>query len=222
MISRPVVYIVDDEQAVREALRVTVELMDLEPRCHGLASQFLQDYDKDRIGCLIVDLRMPEMSGLELLDAMTQRGIKLPSIMITGHGDVPAAVLAMKLGAIDFLEKPYRPEVLRDCIQKAVNVDRETRHAENQRLTLKQRMNSLTPSERDILDLTVAGKPDKAIASRLGLSPRTIQLRRASLMKKLHAKSRIELAQLTQQANDEVGLADTAGYSKSSLRQALD
>lgn len=210
MTSKPVVYVVDDERDVRDALCVTIELMDLEPRCYGRADEFLGDYDAERIGCLVVDLRMPEITGLELLDAMAQRGIKLPSIMITGHGDVAAAVRAMKLGAADFLEKPYRPEVLRDCIQKAISHDREMRHAENERLALKRRMRSLTSSERDILELTVAGKPDKAIANRLDLSPRTIQLRRASLMKKLQAKSRIELAQLTQLANeDRLGTSDS-------------
>lgn len=202
---KPVVYIVDDEPEVREALRVMVEMMDLEPRCYASGPEFLSELDPARIdnGCLVVDLKMPEMNGFELLDALEQRGLQLPSIMITGHGDVPAAVRAMKAGAVDFLEKPYRPAALRDCIAEALEADRQTRRATLRRRELRRRFDSLTPSERDVLNLTVAGIPDKVIAARLSVSRRTVQLRRASLMKKLQADSRVGLVHLVHYLRDD-------------------
>jgi two-component system response regulator FixJ len=192
----PVVAIVDDEPDVCEALRVTIELMQFEVACFSSAKEFLERYDRARTSCLIVDLKMPMMSGQELLEELRRKNVSVPAIMISGHGDIPAAVRAVKAGAIDFLEKPYELETLREAIRKAIKIGSQSRQDEALREDLRQRIDSLTPEERSIMDLTIAGRPDKAIAAKLDLSTRTIQLRRASVMKKMRAASRTELTQL--------------------------
>ncbi len=136
---------------------------------------------------------MPQLNGLEVIDELHARNINVPVIMISGHGDIPAAVAAIKAGAVDFLEKPYPGSALIGRIRRALERDAATRESNAERRILIERYESLTPDEKQVLDLTVAGKPDKAIALKLDLSLRTIQLRRASVMRKMHAHSRAEL-----------------------------
>jgi len=194
----PTVTVVDDDDQVRESLVALVQSMDLAVECYASPREFLEQYCSDRPGCIVLDLRMPELSGLEVVDVLTRRGFHAPIIMISGHGDIPAAVSAMKAGAIDFLEKPYRGTVLMEGVQRALALDMRNRKLTAERRALADRYEKLTVAERNVLELTVAGKPDKAIAIKLDLSLRTIQLRRASVMRKLGAHSRADLIRIAQ------------------------
>lgn len=200
MNQRPVVYVVDDDLEVREALRLTLELMDLEVVCAESGPEFLDRYQPAAASCLIVDLRMSGMSGIELLEVMADQGIRLPTIMISGHGDVPAAVRAMKEGVIDFLEKPYRIDALRESVRSAIQIRQESQADELRQSEIRQRLARLTAVERQVFDLTILGLPDKAIAAQAEVSLRTVQLRRARLMRKLEASSRVELVRISQSA----------------------
>lgn len=172
--------------------------MDFDVVAAASGQEFLERYEPGAIGCLVVDLRMAGMSGLQLLAAMADRDIRLPAVMISGHGDIPAAVQAMKEGVIDFLEKPYRIDALRESVRRGIQLHRASQAEESRQAQLRGRLDQLSATERDVLELTVAGLPDKAIAARTGVSLRTVQLRRASLMKKLDVESRIELVRISQ------------------------
>lgn len=194
----PTVTVVDDDDQVRESLVALIQSMNLQVECYASGREFLDGYRTAQPGCVVLDLRMPQISGLDVIAELSARNIHVPIIMISGHGDIPAAVSAMKAGAIDFLEKPYRGSALMDSVRKAVDLDARQRESHEQRRELVARYERLTPDERQVLELTAEGKPDKAIALKLDLSLRTIQLRRASLMRKLHAHSRAELIRLAQ------------------------
>jgi two-component system, LuxR family, response regulator FixJ len=194
----PTVTVVDDDDQVRESLVALVQSMNLTVECYASPREFLDKYSSDRPGCIVLDLRMPELSGLEVLDALARRGFHAPIIMISGHGDIPAAVSAMKAGAIDFLEKPYRGPVLMEGVQRALALDTRNRRLIAERRIMTDRYEKLTEDERSVLELTVSGKPDKTIAIKLDLSLRTIQLRRASVMRKLDAHSRADLIRIAQ------------------------
>jgi FixJ family two-component response regulator len=198
MNAAPIVSVVDDDHEVRESLAALIQSMNLDVECYGSPRDFLADFEHDRPGCVVLDLRLPQQSGLEVLGEMRARGIRVPVIMISGHGDIAAAVAAMKGGAVDFLEKPYRGAALAECLRRAIELDKRNLHAQAERNDLIARFESLTPDEKDVLWLTVEGKPDKAIAMKLDLSLRTIQLRRASLMRKMQAASRAALIRLAQ------------------------
>lgn len=198
MIQSPTVSVVDDDEQVRESLAALVHSMNCQVECYASGQEFLDRYAHDRPGCVVLDLRMPQLSGLEVIQELAERKIDVPVIMISGHGDISAAVSAMKQGAIDFLEKPYRGAALMDSVRRAIDLDQRNREAAAQRNQLLARYETLSDVERNVLRLTAAGKPDKAIALKLDLSLRTIQLRRASLMQKLHANTRAELIRLAQ------------------------
>jgi FixJ family two-component response regulator len=172
--------------------------MRLDVDCYASGTEFLENFEHARPGCVVLDLRLPQLSGQEVLKELGARRIRVPVIMITGHGDIPAAVTAMKAGAFDFLEKPYRGAVLIDCIRRAIAQDEHDSQVQSDRDVLLSRYETLTVDEKDVLWLTAEGKPDKAIAQRLDLSLRTIQLRRASVMKKLQAESRARLIRLAE------------------------
>jgi FixJ family two-component response regulator len=195
----PTVFVVDDDQQVRESLDALIQSMNLDVECYASGREFLDRYSPERPGCVVLDLRMPQLGGQEVIDELNARDADVPIIMISGHGDIPAAVAAIKAGAIDFLEKPYRGSALMDCIRRALARDAQSREARAARRELLDRYESLTADERQVLELTVAGKPDKAIAMKLDLSLRTIQLRRASIMRKMHTHSRAELIGLAHQ-----------------------
>jgi FixJ family two-component response regulator len=163
------------------------------------AQEFLASYDPVHPGCLVLDVRMPGMSGIELQQQLNLRGAVIPVIFITGHGDIPMAVEAMQQGAFDFLQKPFRDQDLIDRIQRALEKDRMSRDQLSQRSGIRERRNTLTPREREVLELVTGGKPNKVMAADLGLSQRTVEIHRARVMEKMGASS---LAQLVRMALD--------------------
>ncbi len=189
----PTVSIVDDDQQVRESMAALIQSMNIDVECYASGREFLDHCTPSRPGCVVLDLRMPQLNGLEVIEQLAARKIDLPVIMHSGHGDIPAAVAAIQAGAVDFLEKPYRGAALIESIHRALDRDAKQREERAERRVLLERYESLTHDEKQVLELTVAGKPDKAIASALDLSLRTIQLRRASVLRKMKAGSRAEL-----------------------------
>jgi len=193
----PQVFIVDDDEAVRNSLRMLARSVGLTATPFSSAQEFLQHYDPVAPGCLVLDVRMPGMSGIELQQQLNLRGAVIPVIFITGHGDVPMAVEAMQQGAFDFLQKPFRDQDLIDRLQRALEKDRATRAELAQRDRLRERRDSLTPREREVLELLIQGRPNKVMAADLGLSQRTVEIHRARVMEKMGAGS---LAQLVRMA----------------------
>lgn len=190
------VFIVDDDQAARESLRWLLESVGHTVRCHASAHEFMAAYDGRVSGCLVLDVRMPGMSGLELQSHLLERGWCLPVIIVTGHGDVPMAVRAMKAGAVDFLQKPYNDQTLLDRIAQALELCRHRRLTHDERLRIQANYRQLTPREREVAALVVAGKANKVIAAELGLSPKTIEVHRANVMFKMRAHSLSQLVQM--------------------------
>jgi FixJ family two-component response regulator len=199
----PTVFVVDDDDAIRDSLQMLIKSVGLGVETFGTAKQFLAVHDPERPGCLVLDLRMPEMSGLELQDRLSKNGSTLPIIFITGHGDVPAAVSAMQAGAIDFLQKPFRDQDLLDRIQQAIERDAAIRRKLRDRSEIQSRMARLTPRESEIMTLVVRGDANKAIAYDLGLSERTVEIHRARVMKKMEADSLPQLVQLVVRVRDQ-------------------
>jgi FixJ family two-component response regulator len=201
----PTVYVVDDDDAVRESLRYLIEAINLRVRTFGSAKEFLDGCDPDAAGCLVLDVRMPGMSGLELQERLSDNGIHLPVIIITAHGDVPMAVRAMKRGAADFIEKPFNDQLLLDRIQKAIQGGFTSRDRQRALCEVRQCMAQLTQREREVLAGVVAGKPNRVIANELDLSEKTIEVHRARLMKKMAADSLAELVRKVVELEQEDG-----------------
>jgi len=187
---------VDDDAAVRSSLRLLVKSVGLSAAVFTSAQEFLSSYDTRQPGCLVLDVRMPGMSGLELQQQLNLRGAVIPVIFITGHGDIPMAVEAMQHGAFDFLQKPFRDQDLIDRIQRALEKDRENRAALGQRARIRERLDSLTPREREVLALVTSGKANKVMAADLGLSQRTVETHRAHVMEKMAASSIAQLVRM--------------------------
>lgn len=187
------VFVVDDDEEVRDSLTVLLQSVGLRVRGYASAQGFLDDYDPGRSGCLVLDIRMPGMSGTELQERLGDRRATLPIIMVTGHGDVSLAVKSMKAGALDFLQKPFNEQELLDLVHHALAADEERRSASNRRQAVIDRLASLTPREREVMELIVDGKANKNIAAALGLSQRTVEIHRARVMKKTGAESLAEL-----------------------------
>ncbi len=185
----PIVFVVDDDEAVRASLRLLLKSVGIAAQAFGSAQEFLLGYDAARPSCLVLDIRMPGMSGIELQQHLNMRGAIVPLLFITGHGDVPMAVEAMKNGAFDFLQKPFRDQELIDRVQRALAKDVENRVALSQHSKLRARLESLSMREREVLDLMVQGKPNKVMAADLGISQRTIEIHRARVMEKLAVSS---------------------------------
>lgn len=183
------VYIVDDDQAIRHAMEMLMRSVGLNYEIFHSGNDFLASHTNDRAGCLVLDIRMPGLGGLELQDKLNEMGSTLPIIFITGHGDVPMAVEAMQKGAIDFIQKPFRDQELLDRIGEAVKADQEKRTAREEQHAVRDRIEKLTNREREVLDLVVTGKPNKVIAYELSVSQRTIEIHRARVMEKMEAKS---------------------------------
>ncbi|MEJ2177815.1 MAG: response regulator transcription factor [Gammaproteobacteria bacterium] len=188
-----IVYIVDDDDAVRDSL---LELLD-SVGIHGLgfssAREFLDGYDLNSGGCLVLDIRMPGMSGLDLQKQLTESNASLPIIFITGHGDVPMAVEAMKRGAVEFIQKPFRDQDLLDAIQIALENSKRDKGVVNEREETLKRIESLTNREREVLDWVVDGHPNKVIAIELGISQRTVENHRAHVMEKMNVRTTANL-----------------------------
>jgi len=190
------VCIVDDDEAVRGSLKLLFKSLGLASLAYASAAEFLAEFDPQRRGCLVLDIRMPGMSGLDLQQELNARGALVPIIFITGHGDVPMAVEAMQFGAMDFLQKPFRDQDLIDRIHKAIEKDRAGRELLGQREHIQARIAELTPREREVLDLIVAGKPNKIMAADLGVSQRTVEIHRARVMEKMGANSLAHLVRM--------------------------
>jgi len=195
----PTVFVVDDDEGVRNSLRFLLKSVGLATRTLDSASEFLDAYKPSQPGCLVLDVRMPGMSGLELQQQLNLRGAVIPVIFITGHGDIPMAVEAMQQGAFDFLQKPFRDQDLIDRIQRALERDAKNRAALDQHVKIRERLESLTPREREVLALMTRGKPNKIMAAELGVSQRTVEIHRARVMEKSGATS---LAQLVRMVMD--------------------
>jgi len=192
----PTVFVVDDDPAMRDSLCWLLQSVDLHVETYPSADAFLAAYDAGRPGCLVLDVRMPGMSGLNLQDELRARNIRLPIIMLSGHAEVPTAVRALKAGAIDFMEKPFSDELLLDRIRQAIDLDRERRDAGARRAAVAERYALLTPREREVMELVTAGKANKVIAADLGLSPKTVEVHRAAVMDKMHADSVADLVRM--------------------------
>lgn len=185
----PTVFIVDDDEDVREALTELVESVGLKAEVFASAQAFLDRYDPERPGCLVLDIRMPGLSGLALQQELKRRGSSLPIVMITAYGDVPTAVQAIKDGALEFLQKPFRDEEFLDHVRGALDRDAAGRRSEAVRRDILARLARLTPRERDVLEQLIRGGANRAIAKELGIGERTVETHRSSIMEKLGARS---------------------------------
>ena len=192
----PTVYVVDDDDGMRRALDTLLSTVGYETVVFSRPSEFLADFKVDSPGCLVLDIRMPDMSGLELQQHLNRIGSMLPVIFITGHGDVPMAVQAMKEGAFEFVQKPFRDQDLLDRINHALKQDAENRSTVARRAEVLHRLESLTPRERQVMDLVVEGAANKVIAIDLDLSERTVEIHRAKVMDKMGARSVAHLVKL--------------------------
>lgn len=203
----PTVFVVDDDDAVRDSMSLLIESVGLPVETYPSGQAFLDTYTDDYAGCLVLDIRMPGMNGLELQTALLQRQSNLPIIFITAHGDIPMAVDAMKHGAADFLTKPFRDQDLLDRIDKVLKENTKNMLKIQELKVTLQRIASLTPRESEVMHLMVEGKPSKVIAIELNISERTIEVHRARVMEKMQAGSIAELVRLVilakQQENDE-------------------
>ena len=193
---KPMVYIVDDDDGMRRALSVLMTTVGYQPAAFAGPREFIAKHDPSQPSCLVLDVRMPEMSGLELQQHLNRNGSMLPVILISGHGDIPMAVQAMKDGAFDFLQKPFRDQELLDRINGALKLDAENRASTDRLADLKQRSDSLTPREREVMASVVDGKANKVIAIDLGLSERTVEIHRANVMEKMGARSVAHLVKM--------------------------
>jgi two-component system response regulator FixJ len=197
MAEAPLVHIVDDDASVRDSLTVLLESAGFTVRAYDSAVAFLQASSDRTAGCVLTDVQMPELNGLELQRRMSEEDIRLPVIVMTGHGDVPIAVEAMKAGAADFLEKPFDDEQLLTAVTSAIEVSQRVRDEAAAVADTTKRLATLTPREREVLDHLVAGQPNKTIAYDLGSSPRTVEVHRARVMDKMGARSLPELVRMT-------------------------
>jgi FixJ family two-component response regulator len=197
----PTVFLVDDDPSYRQSLRMLLEEEGLQVDDFGSAADFLMAYRAQRPGCLVLDVRMPEMSGIELQMQLTERKIRLPIIFLTGHGDVPMSVEAMKAGAVDFIEKPFDSDMLLNSIREAIARDAQLRANRDERVKFVRRFRGLTRRESEVMKLVVSGKPNKEIASVLSVSPRTVEVHRARVMQKMGADSVPELISMAVKAN---------------------
>ena len=190
------VYVIDDDEAVRDSISMLLESADLPCHCFETADDFFHYHDDTQRGCLVLDIRMPGMSGLQLQQRLSELGSSLPIIFITGHGDVPMAVEAMRQGALDFLRKPVNEANFLDRIQQALDQESGSWHLKLDQEQTRQRISLLTDREQEVFQLVAAGIANKAIASDLGISERTVEVHRSQVMKKLGAKTLAQLVRI--------------------------
>lgn len=196
-VDSPTVFVVDNDPAVRKALSWLIESVDLQVETYASALEFLDRYDSEKPGCLVLDVRMPGMSGLELQEKLHEMGIEIPVILVSGYADVPMAVRAMKNGAIYFLEKPVSDQILLDLIQQAISQDARQREERKARERVNDRVGSLTPREREVMQFVIAGKTSRQIGSQLGVTQKTVEAHRANIMKKMGVHSVPELVHMS-------------------------
>ncbi len=202
--AKPIVFIVDDDDAVRESLEFLMKSIDQPAESFASAQEFLDAYDQDKPGCLLLDIRMPGMSGLELQEKLDEMHAVIPVIFITGHGDVPMAVNAIKAGAADFIQKPFRDQELIDRIKEVLEDDAENRADRLEKSEVIKRMETLTERENEVMEQVVAGKANKVVAIDLNVSQRTVEIHRANVMEKMKAKSLAQLVRLVMKARGEI------------------
>jgi two-component system response regulator FixJ len=194
--SVPVVHVVDDDPSVRDSLDLLLRSAGIHCESYPSAAAFLAGHRRSHPSCLLLDVRMPEMSGLELQPLLTQRGIDLPVIIVTGHGDIAMAVQALKMGAIDFIEKPCDDGVLLAAVEAALAEDGQRAGQSIQLAELQRRQSTLTEREREVMDLVVAGCLNKVVAARLGISDRTVEIHRSKVMHKMQAHTLSDLIRM--------------------------
>ena len=187
--TEPTVYVVDDDPAVLDAIRLLLRSVGLPSVGFTSASEFLAEHELGAPGCLVLDLRMPGMSGRELQDRLLEAGSRLPIIFVTAHGDVPTAVDALRAGAVDFIEKPFQDQKLLDMVNRALTLDAKNREADEELWEVRRKVDSLTAREREVMTLVVAGKMNKTIARELHISQRTVEIHRKRVMEKMGAGS---------------------------------
>ncbi|VAW68461.1 Two-component transcriptional response regulator, LuxR family [hydrothermal vent metagenome] len=192
----PVIYIVDDDRLARDSLQWLVESAHLSALAFEHGERFLQHINRASQGCVILDIRMPDINGMELYARLKASGIAIPVIIVTGHGDVAMAVRAMKAGAFDFIEKPYNDALMLELIQTAMSQDRQSREHRHRIENIQYRINQLTPREHEIMTFVLSAKQNKIIAHELGISIKTVELHRANLMTKMNAGSPTELVRM--------------------------
>ena len=200
MSKEPIVFVVDDDQAFRSSLKWLIESVGLQVEAYASADEFMRSYYPGRAGCLLLDVRMPGMSGLELQEYFARNDIHIPIIIITGHGDVPMAVRAMKAGAIDFIDKPFNDELLLESIRNALTVDQQQRELQSRRAEIAARLDHLTPREHEVMEMVTEGRSNKEIAMDLGVSAKTVEAHRARVMEKMGAGSLAELVRMVMAA----------------------
>jgi FixJ family two-component response regulator len=205
-----VVFVVDDDPSVREALSSLFRSVDLQVELFGSTAEFLQRMRPDGASCLVLDIRLPGVSGLDFQTELQQANIRIPIIFMTGHGDIPMSVRAMKAGAVDFLAKPFRDQDMLDAVTSALQRDRQARETEDAAASLRSNYDQLSPREREVMALVTSGLMNKQVAGELGLSEITVKIHRGHAMKKMNARS---LA-------DFVRMAESLGLHKPKARQA--
>ncbi|MCP4696729.1 MAG: response regulator transcription factor [Gammaproteobacteria bacterium] len=213
MKNEPTVYIVDDEESIRKALSFLMKTAGVKARTYASAEEFLQAYaspaSSASSGCLLLDVRMPGMDGLELQSVLNKKQIKLPVIIITGHADIRMAVQAMRAGAVDFIEKPFDPELLLQRVQECMDKSKNIRKKHDQHTEIAERLASLSKREREVMQQLVEGKANKVIAAELYISARTVEVHRARVMSKLQAKSLSDVVRIAMMVQDDPPLSKT-------------
>jgi FixJ family two-component response regulator len=203
MTDRPLVHVVDDDTSFRNALSNLLQSVDLDARTYGTVDEFIDQVSFEAPGCVVLDVRLPGTSGLALHEKMGELGIPLPVIMVTGHGDIPMTVRAMKAGAIDFLPKPFREQELLDAVDRAIESDMKQRAKGNSAAETRRRFASLSPRERQVMQGVVSGQLNKQVAADLGLSEITVKIHRAKVMQKTGAKSLADLVRMADLVRDD-------------------
>ena len=196
MSAMEIVHIIDDDDALRDSLTFLLSSAGIEAKSYDSAGTYLNDPQRGTCGCIITDVRMPGMSGIDLLRKLKSDGVSVPVIVMTGHGDVPLAVEAMKLGALDFIEKPFDDDALLASVRSALGAQGRHSRQESERHEVESRLTQLSARERQVLDGLVAGQANKVIAYELGISPRTVEIYRANVMTKMQANSLSELVRM--------------------------
>lgn len=193
----PTVFVVDDDAAVRTAMQFLFRSVGITAELYASGDDFLAAFDAVRPGCLVLDIRMPGLGGLELQERLLERNGRLPIIFVTGHADVPMAVEAMQKGAFDFIQKPFRDQELLERVSAALDRDRHMRDDSDRRADVAERHSQLTPREREVMQLVVTGRANKVIAFELGMSQRTVEIHRARVMEKMSAQSLADLVRMS-------------------------